>query len=196
VRVAVLDYGMGNLRSVAKALEAAGADVVVTSSSAEVDRSDALCVPGQGIFGRCMANLAAAEQDDLIRGWIDDQRPYLGICLGMQILFDSSEEQRGGASSTGLSIFPGVVRRLRGDVRIPHMGWNEVNDEHYYFDHSYAVRPRDDSLVSGWCWHGERFAASIRSGSVTAVQFHPEKSATAGLTLLSDWTAALEEAAV
>jgi len=212
--VAVLDYGMGNLRSVAKALEAAGANARVTSDTSEVLKGEALCVPGQGIFGRCMANLTAAGQDDLVRGWIDDGRPYLGICLGMQILFDSSKEQRGAGSAgpqeqrgagsagpqeqrgpvAGLSVLPGEVKRLRGDVRVPHMGWSEVNGEHFYFDHSYAVFPTDDSFVTGWCTHGLRFAAMAGTGSVTAVQFHPEKSGAAGVALLRGWlTNALQE---
>jgi glutamine amidotransferase len=182
--VAVLDYGMGNLRSVAKALEAAGANAVVTSVTSEVLRSEALCVPGQGIFGRCMDNLAAAGQDGLVRRWLEDGRPYLGICLGMQILFESSEE-RGPVA--GLSVLPGEVQRLRGDVRVPHMGWSEVNGEHFYFDHSYAVFPADDSFVTGWCTHGRRFAAMVNRGSLTAVQFHPEKSGAAGIALLRAW---------
>jgi imidazole glycerol-phosphate synthase subunit HisH len=182
--VAVLDYGMGNLRSVAKALEAAGANAVVTSATSEVLRSEALCVPGQGIFGRCMDNLSAAGQDGLVRRWLEDGRPYLGICLGMQILFDSSEE-RGPVA--GLSVLPGEVQRLRGDVRVPHMGWSEVNGEHFYFDHSFAVFPADDSFVTGWCTHGRRFAAMVNRGSLTAVQFHPEKSGAAGIALLRGW---------
>ncbi|MPZ90336.1 MAG: imidazole glycerol phosphate synthase subunit HisH [Actinobacteria bacterium] len=175
---------MGNLRSVAKALEAAGANAVVTSATSEVLRSEALCVPGQGIFGRCMDNLAAAGQDGLVRRWLEDGRPYLGICLGMQILFDSSEE-RGPVA--GLSVLPGEVQRLRGDVRVPHMGWSEVNGEHFYFDHSFAVFPADDSFVTGWCTHGRRFAAMVNRGSLTAVQFHPEKSGAAGIALLRAW---------
>ena len=199
--VAVLDYGMGNLRSVAKALEAAGANAVVTSDTSEVLGGQALCVPGQGIFGRCMANLTAAGQNDLVRGWIDEKRPYLGICLGMQILFDSSEEPGAGSAGPqeqrpieGLSVLPGEVKRLRGDVRVPHMGWSEVNGDYYYFDHSYAVFPADDSFVTGWCTHGKRFAAMAGDGSVTAVQFHPEKSGAAGIALLRGWFAtALQE---
>jgi len=182
--VAVLDYGMGNLRSVAKALEAAGANAVVTSETSEVSSADALCVPGQGIFGRCMENLAASRQDVVVREWIAQRRPYLGICLGMQILFDSSEER---GPQAGLSILPGRVGRLEGDVRVPHMGWSEVNGEHYYFDHSYAVFPGDDATVTGWCTHGLRFAAMVQSESLTAVQFHPEKSGAAGISLLRGW---------
>ena len=184
--VAVLNYGMGNLRSVAKALEAAGAKSIVTSDTSEVLRSDALCVPGQGIFGRCMDNLIEARQDDLIREWLAAGRPYLGICLGMQILFDSSEER---GPIKGLSILAGDVDRLRGEVRVPHMGWSVVNGEHYYFDHSYAAFPANDSFVTGWCTHGQRFAAMVQSDALTAVQFHPEKSGTAGIELLRGWLA-------
>jgi glutamine amidotransferase len=186
-RVAVLDYGMGNLRSVAKALEAAGASAQVTAEGARIDRADALCVPGQGIFGRCVDNLRGAGLDELIRDWILQSRPYLGICLGLQILFESSDE----APQAGLKVLGGRVRRLGEGVRIPHIGWNEVNGTHYYFDHSYAVDPADASIVTGWCDHGGRWAASIASGSVTATQFHPEKSGAAGVSLLRDWTRSL-----
>ena len=209
MRVAVLDYGMGNLRSVAKALEAAGAETIVTSDSGDIDRSDALCVPGQGIFGRCIANLGAAGQDELVRTWIGDERPYLGICLGMQILFQRSEEGPNGAVE-GLGILRGEVRRLAGrarpdrktnvgNVRVPHMGWNQVagerggtGGEYYYFDHSYAVFARDETVVSGWCEHGQTFVAAIDKGPLTAVQFHPEKSGASGIALLEQW---LESAA-
>ena len=201
MRVAVLDYGMGNLRSVAKALEAAGAEAMVTSDSADVDRTDALCVPGQGIFGRCVANLAKAGQDELVRTWIGDGRPYLGICLGMQILFERSEEGAKGEVG-GLGILRGEVRRLSGrahktnvgTVRVPHMGWNQVagerggtGGEYYYFDHSYAVFTSDKKVVSGWCEHGQVFVAAIQREEVTAVQFHPEKSGASGIALLEKW---------
>jgi imidazole glycerol-phosphate synthase subunit HisH len=193
VRVAVLDHGMGNLRSVSKALEAAGATVAVTSEASEIESSDGLCVPGQGIFGRCMVNLSRRNLIDLIADWIVRERPYLGICLGMQVLFSTSEEGTGeGASEDsqgheGMKIFDGAVTRLPSVVRVPHMGWNQVNEEYFYFDHSYAVHPADGSIVTGWCEHGERFAARIESGSVLGVQFHPEKSAAAGIGLLRGW---------
>jgi glutamine amidotransferase len=193
MKVAVLDYGMGNLRSVAKALEAAGAEAMVTSDSVDIDRSEALCVPGQGVFGRCVANLAKAGQDDLVRTWIGEERPYLGICLGMQILFERSEEGREGPVE-GLSILGGEIRRLTGGVRVPHMGWNQVagerggtGGEYYYFDHSYAVFARDEAMVSGWCEHGQTFVAAIDRGPLTAVQFHPEKSGVSGIALLEKW---------
>jgi imidazole glycerol-phosphate synthase subunit HisH len=184
VNVAVVDHGMGNLRSVVKALEAAGADVSVTDDTQEIERAEALCVPGQGIFGRCMEVLYQSGLDTVIRRWIAAGRPYLGICLGMQVLFESSEE---GGGKQGLGIFPGRVRRLPSGATVPHMGWNEVCAEWFYFDHSYAVHPLDASIVRGWCHHGERFAAWVQQHSITAVQFHPEKSSRAGIRLLEQW---------
>ncbi len=184
---------MGNLRSVAKALEAAEATVAVTSDVAQIERSDALCVPGQGIFGRCMTNLARNRFDDVIRDWIDRGRPYLGICLGMQVLFDSSEEN---ADAAGLGIITGTVRKLPHEkVRVPHIGWNTVSpsdapDEgtYFYFDHSYAAHPSDDRVVTAWCDYGTRFAAAIETGSILGVQFHPEKSGRSGIDLLTEWS--------
>lgn len=190
MKVAVLDHGMGNLRSVAKALEVAGADVAVVAAPEAAGRARALCVPGQGIFGRCMENLARTGLAEAVRDWLESGRPYLGICLGMQILFESSEER---GPIEGLGVVSGDVRRLRGDVRVPHIGWNEVawagggKDEYFYFDHSYAAHPVDDAIVSGWCEHGERFAAAVESGSATLVQFHPEKSGRAGIQFLRGW---------
>ena len=190
MRVAVVDHGMGNLKSVARALEAAGASVVVTSSVTEASAADGLCVPGQGIFNRCVDNLHATGIAEIISRCVEQERPFLGICLGMQVLFESSEE--GGA---GLGLLGGRVERIRsssptGDVRVPHIGWNEVAGEYFYFDHSYAVKPDDEALVTGWCDHGRRLAARVERGPLLAVQFHPEKSAAAGLALLGGWVAA------
>jgi glutamine amidotransferase len=189
--VAVLDHGMGNLRSVAKALEAAGADVEVTGETRAIERADALCVPGQGIFGRCVDALSAGGLDDLVRSWIVSDRPFLGICLGMQVLFESSEED----AISGLGIFEGHVRKLPDTVRVPHIGWNEVQPtgtglverQYFYFDHSFAVDPTEGTFVSGWCDHGRRFAASIETRSLLGVQFHPEKSGESGIRLLGRW---------
>ena len=184
MRVAVLDHGMGNLRSVAKALEAAGASVNVTSDPGELRACDSLCVPGQGIFGRCMSSLARLQLSDVVREWVAARKPYLGICLGMQVLFDWSEEEGG---HDGLGILGGEVRRLPSSVRVPHIGWNTVAGEYFYFDHSYAAFPTDHSIVTGWCEYGDRFAAEVRRESVLGVQFHPEKSARAGIELLQGW---------
>jgi glutamine amidotransferase len=184
VRVAVLDHGMGNLRSVQKAIEVAGAEAQVTDDPATIDASDALCVPGQGIFGRCAGNLRASGLDRTVTSWIDDGRPYLGICLGMQVLFETSEER---GPVRGLGVLPGRVVRLSDAVRVPHMGWNTVGAEHFYFDHSYAAQPGDESIVSGWAEHGGRWAARVETGSILGVQFHPEKSGRAGIELLRGW---------
>ena len=180
----MLDHGMGNLRSVEKALQAAGADATVESDPYALVDYDALCVPGQGIFGRCIANLRAGGLGAAVERWIRDGRPYLGICLGMQVLFESSEE-RGPVE--GLGILEGHVTRLADDKSIPHIGWNIVEDEYFYFDHSYAVRPRDESIVSGWTEHGGRWASRIEKGPILGVQFHPEKSGRAGIDLLRCW---------
>jgi glutamine amidotransferase len=185
MKVAVLDHGMGNLRSVAKALEAAGGDVRVTDETGAIESSDALCVPGQGIFGRCMTAMTERGFDDLVRAWIASDKPFLGICLGMQVLFDHSEE----GDHKGLGILPGEVTRLQGDVTIPHIGWNEVDRTYFYFDHSFAAHPGEDSIVAGWCEHGSRFAARVSTGSILGVQFHPEKSGTQGIALLKEWMA-------
>ncbi len=179
----LVDHGMGNLRSVAKALEAAGARVTLTGDPAEASRCDGLCVPGQGIFGRCMTALGDSGFGAFARDWIGDGRPYLGICLGMQVLFESSEE----GAAPGLGVLGGEVRRLPADVTVPHIGWNTVGDTYYYFDHSYAAFPADESVVDGWAEHGERFAATVRTGSILGVQFHPEKSGRDGIALLTGW---------
>ena len=175
---------MGNLRSVAKALEAAGADVVVTGEPSDIARADGLCMPGQGIFGRCMHSLEATGLGDVVRDWIRAERPYLGICLGMQILFESSEER---GPQPGLGVLRGRVARLPSRVTVPHMGWNSVCGRWFYFDHSYAAYPSADASVRGWCEHGDRFAAWVVEGAMTAVQFHPEKSSSEGISLLREW---------
>jgi imidazole glycerol phosphate synthase glutamine amidotransferase subunit len=184
VKVALIDYGMGNLHSVAKALEAAGADVSMVGDPGQLGGSDALCIPGQGVLDRCMTALRDRGFDGSLKEWIADERPYLGICLGMQLLFERSEE---GGGTQGLGIFGGSVTRLPGTVTVPHIGWNLVEGEYFYFDHSFAVHPSDEGIVDGWCEHGERFAAIIQAGSVMAVQFHPEKSGSSGLELLRKW---------
>jgi imidazole glycerol-phosphate synthase subunit HisH len=193
MKVAVVDHGNGNMRSVVKALAAAGARPSLISDPGAVATADALCLPGQGAFDRCMAGLAGRGLEVVVREWIEDDRPFLGICLGMQVLFEVSEEH---GPSKGLGIFPGRVTRLPETVTVPHIGWNTVSAggggpcTYFYFDHSFAAHPDDPSIVDGWCEHGERFAARLKRGRLTATQFHPEKSGRAGIQLLRNWVSA------
>ncbi|HEX2032201.1 MAG TPA: imidazole glycerol phosphate synthase subunit HisH [Actinomycetota bacterium] len=190
-RVAILDYGMGNLRSVARAVERAGAEPVVTPDAAAVARADALVVPGVGAFGACMANLRRAGLEGAIHDFATSGRPLVGVCLGMQVLFDHSEE----GDARGLGILEGDVRRLPDGVKVPHMGWNDVrwtadhplvrglaDGTRFYFVHSYVCDPAEDVGV-GEAEHGRRFAAAVARDNIFAVQFHPEKSGEAGLEI-------------
>lgn len=201
--LALIDYGSGNLRSVAKALEAVGAAVQLTSDAAAMAKADAVVVPGVGSFGDCARNLQACGLWEPIRKWLRDGRPYLGICLGYQLLFESSEESPG---VEGLGFFSGQVVRFPNDgLKIPHMGWNTLEKTRgplferfeaspfFYFVHSYFPVPGEVGLASSQCQYGRSFAASISRGPVHAVQFHPEKSQAAGLALLRNFLAALEK---
>jgi len=199
-RVAILDYGAGNLRSAERGLLRAGAQAFVTSDAAAAAAAHAIVVPGVGHFGTCVRNLVAAGLDGLVRDAAAAGRPLLGICVGMQLLFEGSDE----AGEPGLGVLPGRVVRLSGDVRIPHMGWNVVTpvDEsdplmegvggrHVYFVHSYHADSATSSHVVATTTHGTTFPSLVRSGSVVGTQFHPEKSAATGARLLANWVAAL-----
>jgi glutamine amidotransferase len=189
IRVAVLDAGLGNLRSVAKALERVGARVDVTAEVPE--RAEALVVPGQGAFGALVARLGPRRER--VVSWIAAGRPYLGICLGLQVLFEASEE--GGGQ--GLGVLPGKVVRFPPSVRVPHIGWNEVRPAgasplfagvepgtRFYFCHSYYPEAPAE-VVAATSEHGVTFCCAVSRGALHAVQFHPEKSGEAGLALLS-----------
>jgi glutamine amidotransferase len=193
--IAVLDYGMGNLRSVEKALEHVGATVSVTNDHAVVRAADGVILPGVGAFPRAMERIRELGLDELVRGRLDAGIPTLGICLGLQLLFESSTEL-GGAE--GLGLLPGRVDRLAaGDLKLPQIGWNAVawtrssplveglpNPCAMYHVHTYAVRSPD---VLGTATYGEEFTTAVERGSVYGVQFHPEKSGPHGLRLLSNF---------
>lgn len=190
ITVSIIDYGMGNLHSVTKALDAAGAKPIVISSVREIADSTALVLPGVGHFGEAMNRLSEEGFGEVIQKHIEWKRPFLGICLGMQTLFESSEEAPG---VPGLGIFRGTVRRFPTTMGlpVPAIGWNLVGDERYYFVHSYYVAPEDKKIIAAECEYGIRYPASVRSENVFATQFHPEKSGDAGIALLKRWVSEL-----
>jgi imidazole glycerol-phosphate synthase subunit HisH len=195
-RVAVLDYDAGNLRSAGKALARAGADAFVTRAAAEAARADALVVPGVGHFGQCVRQFRAAGLESLVREWVATDRPLLGVCVGMQILYRSSEED---PQTRGLGVLPGEVRRLPRSVTVPHMGWNVVHEvvddplldsvagERCYFVHSYYAIPDDRDHVIATCDYGPGFPCAVRVGRTVGTQFHPEKSGAVGGRLLANF---------
>ena len=200
--IAIIDYGMGNLRSVAKAVETAGGEVRVVTRPDEIGEAAGLVLPGVGALADCIAALKAAGLDAAVRDWIAADKPFLGVCLGMQALFDFSEE----ADTPGLGIFPGKVVRFRvpATLKVPHMGWNTVRftqpdspltatlapeGEAFYFVHSYYCVPADPALVLAECEYGGVFTAAIARGRCFATQFHPEKSQAKGIQLYRNFIA-------
>ncbi|HLD50413.1 MAG TPA: imidazole glycerol phosphate synthase subunit HisH [bacterium] len=197
--IIVVDYGMGNLRSVSKALEFLGGKVKVSSVPEEILKADKVVLPGVGAFGDGMRELTLRGLAEPLRVFIQSKKPFLGICLGLQLLFPASEESAG---SKGLDIFPGEVIKFRSrDVKIPHMGWNQVRQikEHpflkgipaesfFYFVHSFYAKPKNADLVIGLTGYGdEEFASILGTDTALATQFHPEKSQQAGLDLLRNF---------
>ena len=210
-RIAVVDYGAGNLRSVAKALLRSGFDVEVVADPDPLRRADAVALPGVGAFADAVAALRARGLDAAVREGIEAGRPYLGLCLGLQLLFEESEEH---GRSAGLGILKGRVERFpaadaRGQaLRVPHIGWNSVRwsgahpisarlpaEGHYYFVHSYRVVVDDPKLAVGCTDYGGPFAAAVARDNIFAVQFHPEKSQDAGRRLLDAFAAWMESCA-
>jgi glutamine amidotransferase len=203
--LAIIDYGMGNLRSVQRAWERVGAKVRIVQSPDSVGEAHALIFPGQGAIRDCMRLLTANGFDGFIRDWIAKDRPFFGICLGLQALFEHSEE----ADTPGLGIFPGAVRRFRLPVeyKIPHMGWNSIvfepgaaltsglisGRDQMYFVHSYRVETEATELPWMWSDYGERFIAAIKKGNCYACQFHPEKSQSKGLLIYGNFLRTLIE---
>lgn len=189
--IAVLDYGSGNLHSVSRALEKVGGSPLITGDPADVRDADALVIPGVGHFGACMRAICHHGLDASIRDFVASGRPVFGVCVGMQVLFDGSDED----SEPGLSILTGSSRVLPDDVKVPHMGWNTVtwrgdhpyvagldDDTRFYFVHSFAPEV-DDATTVGSTTYGRPFAAAVAEGNVFATQFHPEKSGDAGLAV-------------
>jgi len=200
--VAVIDYGMGNLRSVCKAIErvAPAARVHLATCAADIERADRIVFPGQGAIGGCIAALERSGMGDALRASLAT-KPYLGICLGLQALYESSDE---GGGSACLGLLPGRVRRFNagGDLKVPHMGWNQVYqtrphplwrgiapETRFYFVHSYYAETTDAGLVVGATEYGVRFTSAAARANIFAVQFHPEKSQQAGLKLLANFVA-------
>ena len=207
-RVVVLDYGSGNLRSAERALARAGADVEVTADHDAAMEADGLVVPGVGAFAACMTGLLAADGHKIIDHRLAGDRPVLGICVGMQVMFERGVEH--GVRADGVGQWPGAVERLHADV-LPHMGWNEVeapegsvlfdgidSGTRFYFVHSFAAQrwelePSEaiaPALLT-WADHGGRFLAAVENGALSATQFHPEKSGEAGAHLLRNWLKSL-----
>ncbi|MEO5852479.1 MAG: imidazole glycerol phosphate synthase subunit HisH [Nocardioides sp.] len=204
----MLDYGSGNVRSAVRALERAGASVTLTADRETALAADGLLVPGVGAYAACMAGLRDVRGHEVIGRRLAGGRPVLGICVGMQILFDEGVEH--GVRTEGCGEWPGTVERLRAPI-VPHMGWNTVQaagdtalfagleDERFYFVHSYAVRDwtlrtndRTRAPSVTWAEHGgDRFVAAVENGPLTATQFHPEKSGDAGAALLRAWVESL-----
>lgn len=209
--VVVLDYGFGNVRSAVRALERAGASVELTADRARAENAAGLVVPGVGAFAAVMDGLRAVRGDQIVERRLAGGRPVLGICVGMQVMFDAGDEH--GDHAEGLGQWPGVVDRLEAPV-VPHMGWDTVDvpegsvlfdglaDERFYFVHSYAARsftlgqdePSDTRFTPPlvtWSDHGGRFVAAVENGPLSATQFHPEKSGDAGAQLLRNWLGSL-----
>jgi len=199
-RTVVVDSGSGNLHSVQRALEKVGAEVVVSSDPADVRSADRLVMPGQGAFADCVRSLREHGLDQAIREFVATGRPYFGICLGLQVLFEDSEEH---GPCEGLGLLPGHVVRFRpesAELKVPHIGWSSVHamtgeplwngipdGAHFYFVHSYYVVPADSAIVAVSATYGHSFAAAVRYENLFACQFHPEKSQALGLRLLSNF---------
>jgi glutamine amidotransferase len=201
--IAIVDYGRGNLGSIEKLIRKVGVAAIVTQDPQAVDEADAVVFPGDGAFHDTMASLTALGLLDPVRRALDGRRPFLGICIGFQLLFSESEEFGDGK---GLDAIPGVVRRFPSGLDVPHMGWNRVwhggglrlfdgipDGTHFYFVHSYFPVAAASDLRQAWCEYGVRFSAAVETGQIYATQFHPEKSQKPGIRLLQNFAALVKE---
>lgn len=195
--IAIIDYGLGNLRSVSKALESAGASVCVTNEREDIFKAKGIVLPGVGAFHCGMRNLKNMGLINVLNDVIREGKPFLGICLGLQLLFSETEEH---GIHKGLDIIKGRVKRFTGSIKIPHMGWNEVkikkgarnfggipDNSYFYFVHSYYVEPEDKDVVAATTEYGREFTSAIEKDNIFGVQFHPEKSGELGLKLLGNF---------
>ncbi len=198
--IAIVDYGMSNLRSVRRGLEAAGARVRVVQEPGELEGASGIVLPGDGAFGQTMENLAAAGWTEPLRQAITRGVPFLGICLGMQLLFETSEE---AAECRGLGLLPGNVRKFQSG-KVPQIGWNTLHvrrhseflagvpDQTYvYFVHSFYCEPKDANVAAAWTEYGIRYASAVERAHIWGTQFHPEKSGEAGLRMLDNFSKAV-----
>jgi len=198
VSVAIIDYGVGNLRSVEKAFAAMGCEAIISSDEGELRTSERLVLPGVGAFGACMKALKERGFDRLVKERVSEGTPLLGVCVGMQLLFDESEEF---GSTQGLGLLKGSVRRFSGGLVVPHIGWNRIHQKRShelledveegsfcYFVHSFYCEPLDQKVVVGETEYGVRYASVVAEGNVCGVQFHPEKSQEVGLRMLKNFS--------
>ena len=198
--ISIIDYGGGNIRSVYKALKFIGCECKITNDKSEIRKSDGAILPGQGMFGDCMSSMKNSGLESAVRDFIDSGKPFLGICVGLQLLFEKSEES---PEVNGLDIFKGKIRKIpNGEgLKIPHMGWNSLNilksggifkgvenGSHVYFVHSYYLDAQDKSIVSAQTEYGVKLDAAVSAGNVFATQFHPEKSGGTGLKILKNFS--------
>lgn len=202
--IAIIDYDAGNLRSVEKAFEFIGAEAILTSDRETILAADAVVLPGVGAFRDCMQNLSKYQMEDIVRDAITRKKPFLGICLGFQMLFsDSEEHMENGIGVKGLGIYPGRVKKLvlEHSLKVPHMGWNNLDvkkdcpllkgldaTSHVYFVHSFYVDSERRDIVSAQTTYGETFDVAMSDGMVFGTQFHPEKSGLVGLKMLENFT--------
>ena len=197
--IALIDYGSGNIRSVSKALQHEGADVQLVDSPEALANANAVVLPGVGAFGDCVRNLKSRNLWDSMRTWLEAGKPFLGICVGYQLLFEESEED---SVEKGFGFFRGKVKRFSSPgIKVPQIGWNTLDftqpphplwkglpqNPHVFFVHSYFPVPEDESVITSRTTYGETFAASVAQGRIAAVQFHPEKSQAFGLTILRNF---------
>jgi len=203
--IALIDYGSGNIRSVTKALQHEGADVHLVSDAARLADADAVVLPGVGDFGDCVRNLKSRDLWGAIQRWLESGKPFLGICVGYQLLFDSSEESPG---EPGFGFFPGKVKKFQSrELKVPQIGWNSIElaqpahplwrslppDPYVFFVHSYVPASEREDVIISRTTYGETFASGAALGNVAGVQFHPEKSQDVGLAVLRNFVEAVEK---